>query len=378
MFFHFTVRAAVTTVACAGVLSCVSAQPAGPDAPPGFRVETIAHVRLARELLAAPDGDLIVGTGGSRVFVIRDAEGTPSPAELLVDVGDAQAAGVALGPGALYVGSQFAVWRVPYEPGALGAQRPVKIESVRPGGSGAHTTTSVAVAAGHLFYSVGSSCNACTESDPTRASIFEAELDGRDPHVVAKHIRNAIALAVQPGTEAVWAGVAGQDELEHGHPYEIFDPFTAYAGTPDYGWPICYENRRPVHAGDDCSQVVVSRVVFPAYDTPIGAVFYPLHESGRYAFPPEYAGGAFVALHGSWHPPPVPPRVAFVPFRDGEPERAVDWNDPNVQWREFLSGFQGSFGRRIGRPTGIAVGSQGSLFVADDQAGVVYRVRPSR
>jgi glucose/arabinose dehydrogenase len=378
MFFRFTFQASVATVTCACVLSCVSVQAAGPDAPPGFRVETIAHVRLARELAATADGALIVGTGGSGVFVIRDAEGTPQPPELLVDVGDAPAAGVALGPGALYIGSQFAVWRVPYGQGAQGMQRPVKIESVRPGGSGGHDTTSVAVAAGHLFYSVGASCNACTERDPTRASIFEADLDGRDSHLVAKRIRNAIALAVQPGTDAVWAGVAGQDELEHGHPYEIFDPFTAHAGTPDYGWPICYENRRPVHAGDDCSQVAVSRVVFPAYDTPIGAVFYPLHESGRYAFPPEYAGGAFVAMHGSWHLPPVPPRVAFVPFRDGEPDRAVDWNDPTVQWREFLSGFQGGFGWRIGRPTGVAVGSQGSLFVADDKAGVVYRIRPSR
>jgi len=59
------------------------------------------------------------------------------------------------------------------------------------------------------------------------------------------------------------------------------------------------------------------------------------------------------------------------------PATPVDWNDPSKQWREFVGGFQLSDGStRIGRPTGIAVGAQGSLFIADDQNGLVYRVRP--
>ena len=83
-----------------------------------------------------------------------------------------------------------------------------------------------------------------------------------------------------------------------------------------------------------------------------------------------------MTLHGSWHVPPVPPRVAFVPLDGDAPKSAVDWRDPSVQWREFAGGFQLESGRRIGRPTGVAVGSKGSLFVADDSAGVIYRIRP--
>ena len=382
MFFAVA-RPAVLTAAAAAAFTLpgstpASAQPSGPSVAAGFRIETIAHIRNARELAAAPNGDLIVGSSSSDVYLLRDAEGTPQAPEVLVNVGDAPAAGVALGPGALYVGSQFAVWRIAYEPGAHGAATAVKIASVRPGGASGHHTTSVAVAGDRLYYSVGSSCNACTETDPTRASVFEAGLDGSGAHAVARHIRNAIALAVQPATNAVWAGVAGQDELEHGHPYEIFDPITAHPQPADYGWPTCYEDRRPVHPGDDCSQTIVARVVFGAYATPIGAVFYPLHASGKYAFPSEYAGGAFVALHGSWHVPHVAPRVAFVAFRAGEPAKAVDWDDPGLQSRDFLGGFQEEDGSRIGRPTGVAVGPQGSLFVADDQAGVIYRIRPVR
>jgi len=92
---------------------------------------------------------------------------------------------------------------------------------------------------------------------------------------------------------------------------------------------------------------------------------------------PIIAGGAFVAMHGSWHMPPVAPRVAFVAFRGGRAAKPIDWSDPNVQWSEFLGGFQTGLWR-IGRPTGVAVGPEGSLFVADDQAGAIYRIRPAR
>ena len=369
---------------CALTLLCLSFAPSqGADAPAelkvpaDFSVEVIAHVPTARELAVAPNGDLFVGTEGGSVMIVSDAESTPRAPSVFVSVGDAPAAGVALSNDALYVGSHTAVWRVQYADGKrTGA--PVKIASVRTGGQGGHATTSVAVSGDRLYASVGSSCNACTETDPTRATIEEMGLDGSGMHARAIHIRNAIALAVDPATGAVWAGVAGQDELEHGHPYEVFDPFTLHAGTPDYGWPVCYENHKATNNSRSCADVVIPRVVFPAYNTPIGAAIYPAHSSGKYAFPARYAGGAFVGLHGSWHEPLVPPRVAFVPMKDDEPLKPVDWNDPSAQWQEFFGGFQRADESRIGRPTGVAIGPEGSLFVADDQAGVVYRIRPKR
>jgi len=60
------------------------------------------------------------------------------------------------------------------------------------------------------------------------------------------------------------------------------------------------------------------------------------------------------------------------------PSTPVDWSDPTKQWTEFMWGFGSSSGTGyIGRPAGIAVGSQGSIFVADDANGAIYRVRPS-
>jgi glucose/arabinose dehydrogenase len=370
-------------LAVAGAVAALRAtdDPALPSVPSGFDIVVLAHVPDARELAFAPNGDLFAGTLGSDVYVLPDAEGAPGRPKVFVRMDDAPAAGIALAGGELFVGTQFGVWRIPYQNGDRTARRaPERIARVRPSGvSGAHVTTTVAVRGTQLFAGVGSSCNACDpDVDATRATVQEMKLDGSGMHPKAVHIRNPIALAVDPQTGSVWAGVAGQDELPHGHPYEIFDPITAHAGTVDYGWPHCYENHRKAEPGDDCSHQTPQRVVFPAYDTPIGAVFYPARQHGRYAFGSDYAGGFFVTLHGSWHTPPVPPRVAFVPMRGELPTTPVDWNDPATQWKEFVRGFQAEDGRRIGRPTGVAVGPEGSLFVADDKAGVIYRIRPRR
>jgi glucose/arabinose dehydrogenase len=340
---------------------------------PGFHADVIATVSRPRELAFAPNGDLIAGSLSGDVYVIAHAEDRPAHPEVYLHIDDAPAAGVAFDGDTLYVGTQHAVWRVAYQPHPA----PRRIAEVRPGNGRDHVTTSVAISNGTLYASVGSSCDACTESDPTRATIQAMQPDGRSMRPKAIRIRNAIALSVNPQTGALWAGVAGQDHLPAGHPYEMFDPVSLHPGTVNYGWPVCYDNRSPIDPGTDCSLMTPARVVFPAYETPVGAAIYPLARRGTYAFPSEYQGGAFVTLHGSWHVPLVPPRVVFVPLRGDEPVTAVNWNDPNAQWHEFMGGFQNMLGYRSGRPTGITVGPQGSLFVADDNASAIYRIRPN-
>ena len=356
------------------------AQSSLPTVPDGFTIERIAGVPAARELAVAANGDLLVGTGRRAVYIVPDATGKPGPASVFVTLSDSPVAGVAIDGERLILGSQFAVWAMPYHAGDRTASAaPKKLASVRTnGGSRDHVTTTVAVANEHLYASVGSSCNNCDpDLDDTRATIQEMQPDGTNMHAKAKHIRNAIALATNPATGTLWAGVAGQDELAHGHPYEMFDAVTLHDGTADYGWPHCYENHRAVDA-HDCKNQTVARVVFPAYETPIGAAFYPMKPGAAHAFPDVYRGGAFVTLHGSWHTPPVAPRVAFVPMTGDEPKTAVDWNNPNAQWREFVGGFQSADGNREARPTGVAVAPDGTLFVSEDQGGSIYRIRPKR
>ncbi len=172
--------------------------------------------------------------------------------------------------------------------------------------------------------------------------------------------------------------------LPAGHPYEFFDDVTTQRTPVDYGWPYCYEDRKhKPGTSQDCAQTATPRIIFPPYETPVGAVFYPMHQGGRYALPPQYRGGAFVTLHGSWHGPAqglsgfMPPRVVFVPMHGDSPARPLRWSDPSAQWSEFAGGYQeGGTSSRSGRPTGIAIGPDGDLFVADDETGAIYRIRP--
>ena len=377
------ILATAAVLAVAGSLPSGDGRAASSDAKPavrsGFELRVVAHIDGARELAMGPSGELLVGTLGNDVYAVANAEGVAEQPRVFVSIDDAPVAGVALAGPTLYVGSEHGVWRLPYRPGDRTASAaPQRLAAVRAtSNGGAHRTTTVAVANARLYASVGSSCNACIESDPTRASILEMSLEGRDVRPRAVHIRNAIALAPDAATSTVWAGVAGQDELEHGHPYEMFAAFTRHAGIADYGWPYCYEDRKAAQPGHDCAQTAIADVVFPAYETPIGAVIYPRHPSGTYAFPASYRGGAFVALHGSWHQPLVAPQVVFVPLRGDAPAKPIDWRDPSTQWTPFVDRFQDSAGARIGRPTGVTIGPQGSLFVADDSAGVIYRIRPT-
>ncbi len=97
--------------------------------------------------------------------------------------------------------------------------KPSKIAGVRTGpvapnsDGDVHSTTSVAVAKGILYASVGSSCNACREVDGTRAVILQMGLDGSNLATKATRIRNAVALAPNTDTGTLWAGNAGQDDL---------------------------------------------------------------------------------------------------------------------------------------------------------------------
>lgn len=379
--FPFVTSVALTCAAtlCVGAGAArVRAQGASPEpkVARGFDVRVIAHIGEPREMFVTSTGELMVATLTDAVYAVDDAEGNAKTPRVFARVDDAPAAGIARGGDSLYIGSQHGVWRLPFHDGDRRPEAvPKKIADVRTGGGRGHVTTSLAFANGRLYAGVGSSCNACTESDPTRATVLEMTPDGSGSHPKAVHIRNAIALGTNPVSSSVWAGVAGQDELEHGHPYEIFDPVSLHTGTADYGWPDCYENHRAAHAGADCARITVSRVVFPAYETPVGVAIYPRNATAH-AFPASYRGGAFVALHGSWHKPLVSPRVVFVALHGDEPAKAVNWSDPTAQWTDFLSGFQSSDGSRTGRPTGLAVGPQGSLFVGDDLAGVIYRITP--
>lgn len=401
--FNPTLPLLAALVACGGAASSprnaaavtVAAAAPGLHVSKGFAVETIARIDGARELAPLPNGDLLVGTDGSDVYIVPDADGRPGTPQVFATLDDQRASSVTFSPerNEIYAATEHHVWAIPYH-GERKAPRIRRIGDVRqgpvaPGTDGdVHRTTSVAYTGGRVYAAAGSSCNAtmdngkkpCTEVDPTRAAVSVMKPDGSAFTQRAKRIRNAIALAVNPATGSVWVGDAGQDDLPFGHPYEFLDDLSAHSGDADYGWPVCEENHHVYLPGYTCTGTVEPLVELPAYSTIIGATFYPDRQSGPYAFPQRYRGGLFVAVHGSWHVKEgcsaEPPRVVFVAMNGDLPAKRVDCNDPTTQWSDFVTGFQSGCTSRIGRPTGIAVGPTGGLFIGDDDAGVVYRVRP--
>jgi glucose/arabinose dehydrogenase len=364
--------------------------------PSGFKIEVIASIPAPRELVSLPNGDLLVGTTGTDVWLVpnADASGAADAPVVFATVNDAPVQGVAFlaDTCTVAIGSQHGIYSVAYRDGQTHATPGAPVTSLRTGpiahsvdpsdDTDTHVTTSLGFAGGKLYASVGSSCNACAEVDPSRALVWTMNPDGSEKTQRAKNIRNVIAVATNPATGTVWLGGAGQDDLALGHPYEYFDALTVHPGEADYGWPSCEENQHAYVAGADCSGTVIPLIELPAYSTLIGATFYPTNQGGAYALPATYGGGLFVTAHGSWHRNTdntfySPPRVAYVAMNGDAPKVPADWSNPSAQWVEFIGGFQLSTGKaRVGKPTGIAVGVQGSLFIADDQNGYVYRVRP--
>jgi glucose/arabinose dehydrogenase len=110
-------------------------------------------------------------------------------------------------------------------------------------------------------------------------------------------------------------------------------------------------------------------VAFPGHWAPNGLAFYTGSQ-----FPARYRSGAFIAFHGSWNRAPLPQagfNVTFLPLRDG---RAAG------QHRVFADGFNARrtpdapADARRHRPTGLAQMPDGSLLVADDAAGTIFRI----
>jgi glucose/arabinose dehydrogenase len=231
-----------------------------------------------RQMVMLPNGDLLVGTGGGtasfaqsgKIYIVPNAEAaTPAAATVfatLSDISCASSAGTntngitfapASGGGTIFVGMECSVWKIPYVTGdRTASSTPLKFVGVRTGGTAGsgndeddHHTTSVLASGSNLYISVGSSCNACIETDATRATIQETSTSSAALTTVATRVRNALALATNPATGTVWAGGAGQDCMTgsscfsamdatyglNGHPYEWMDPLTlsrASHGTP--------------------------------------------------------------------------------------------------------------------------------------------------
>jgi glucose/arabinose dehydrogenase len=340
--------------------------------PPGFHISVFARdVDGARMMVFTPGGVLLVSESGeNKVVALPDPKQT-GKAQRIVTVlhGLNEPHGLAFYEGKLYVAENDRVRRYDWDEATLRATNPVKLADLPTGGG--HSTRSIVFHDGKMYVSAGSSCNACIEKDPRRATVMEFNLDGSGMKIFAKGLRNAVGIAVNPKTDTVWVTVNGRDWLGDDLPPETIYDLGKDGG--DGGWPYCYGDRVPDSnfakegAGEDrCRNVLEPKVQMQAHSAPLGLAFYEGTQ-----FPAEYQNNIFVAFHGSWNRSiPTGYKVVRVKLdAKGQPVGGAE---------DFITGWLASNetkkGRWMGRPVGIVFGSDGSMYVSDDSAGVVYRI----
>jgi glucose/arabinose dehydrogenase len=387
-----------------------AADNAGLTLQPGFCALVVAEsIGPSRHMVALENGDLLVAVSGARggVRLLRDTTGD-GKADVVSSFGIGGGNGIAFGGEYLYFATNNTIVRWHWQ---VGQVTPSGAPDTVVSGLTArrqHEAKSIVIGAdGQLYVNIGAPSNSCQAQDRTPESPGQDpcpildfaggiwRFDPRRSHQTqsdgqryATGLRNAVAIAVDPGTGSVFAAQHGRDQLAANWPKLYTEAqsaelpaevvFRLEAGG-DYGWPYCYYDWRrrqnvmqPEYGGDGktigrCESAPRPVVAFPGHWAPDGLAFY-----NSRLFPLKYRGGLFIAFHGSWNRAPLPQqgyKVMFVPIARGAATGPAE---------VFADGFAGAVVSPQGakyRPTGLTVGPDGSLYVSSDQGeGAVFRI----
>ncbi len=335
--------------------------------PPGFQASVFFSGLASPRLIAfSPDGTLFVAErGAGSIVALPDPDHTgKATSKKVVISGLNDPTSLVFYDGALYVGEQSQISRFTLGPDLQVTSKKIIVPDLPTDGQ--HSTRTVLVGPdGKLYVSMGSTCNACVESDPHRAAIWVYNLDGSGGRLYARGLRNAVGMAINPWNNQIWVTNNGRDYMGDNLP-----PETVYAlqDGGNYGWPRC-------QAGDiidpdfghpgDCNGVVQPLIKMQAHSAPLGLAFYNANQ-----FPQQYHG-LFVAFHGSWNRSvPTGYKVVFIPLNStGQVTGPAE---------DFATGWLVSNDNAFGRPVGLAVGPDGALYVSDDKGGMIYRITYNR
>lgn len=385
---------------------------AGLKLPAGFGALKVADgIGRARHIAVTAQGDVYVKlmrvADGKGIVRLRDTNGD-GKAEDISSMGNYGGTGIAIKNGYLYASSDEEVFR--YKLDAKGeVVSPLQPEKIITGliNRRQHESKSITLDNnGNIYVNIGAYSNSCQERDRQPGSLgrmpcpildsaggiwqFKADKLNQtygDGVRYATGLRNVVGLDWNNQLNQLFVMQHGRDDLHNLFPSLYtqqqnadLPAETMYAlkKGDNAGWPYVYydpfQNKKmlaPEYGGDgvkEGSKEYIDPVVaFPAHMAPNAMLFY----TGS-MFPAKYKNGAFIAFHGSWNRAPLPQEgyyVAFVPFENGKPGK----------WEIFANGFAGIevvTGTRGAqhRPSGLAEGPDGSLYVADDAKGTIYRI----
>ena len=375
--------------------------------PPGFVVQRYATgFDNPRVLRVAPNGDIFLAeTRPGRIRVLRPAPGGAAPDRIEVyATGLDGPFGMAFYPAGsdpqwLYIANNNSVVRIPYRNGDLRARSAAQTVVARLASTAnGHSTRDLAFSndGRRMFVSVGSQSNvaqgivrktaaeirdfenlnglgAIWGEEERRANVLAFDPAGRpEPKIFATGIRNCVGMLVHPQSGDLWCATNERDGLGDDL---VPDYVTRVRAGAFYGWPWYYLGNfeDPRHRGarlDLAGKATVPDVLLQSHSAPLGIAAYNPPAGASAAFPAEYRGEIFAALHGSWNRSlRTGYKVVRVLLRDGV---------PTGEYEDFLTGFVIDDNRVWGRPVGIAVDRDGALLVSDDGSGTVWRIAPAR
>ncbi|MGC2234706.1 MAG: YbhB/YbcL family Raf kinase inhibitor-like protein [Pyrinomonadaceae bacterium] len=342
--------------------------------PAGFSIAKFAEISNPRMLAVAPDGTIYVSqrTPGT-LSMLKDTNGDGVADVQKVVAEKKQMHGVYVDGGKIYLVTVKEVFVADIKSdGTLGELRMI-IDDLPDGGQ--HPNRTIAIHDGKLYITVGSTCNACDESNVENATILTTDLNGKNRKIYASGLRNTIGFGWHPVSGKMFGMDHGIDMLGDNDQEEELNELVEGM---KYGWAYVYaggklnpHNKPPKELGltseDWAKQSKNPVLLYMPHAAPMQMAFY----TGS-MFPAEYKNDAFVAMRGSWNRnPPSGYEVVRIRFdAQGNP----------TKFEPFLTGFLIKGGSDNGkdahfaRLAGLATMKDGSMLVADDTNNIIYRV----
>ena len=333
--------------------------------PAGWQVNVVATgLGKPRMLYPGPNGELYVTRrDAGDVLLLKDTNKDNKFDEMGTVVAEFPGVhGITAKDGFMYLCNNNKVLRYKMNiDGSLGKVADTLIKDLPSGGQHANRTMDFGPD-GKLYISVGSVCNDCKESDKETAAMLQADPVTGKRKLFASGLRNTIGFDFNPKTGEMWGFDNGSDTKGDEWPPEELNHIVMGG---NYGYPFAYGNRVVDESREDpvgntkegwAKNTQPAILEFPAHSAPIAFAFF---DNGP------NKGDALVCWHGSWNRQnPSGFKVQRIKFAD---------NGTATGSEDFLTGFLIG-NERFGRPAGIAIAPNGTVYISDDGNGVIYSV----